>query len=101
MTDLSKAQRAYLRKLANPLKPTVMLGRQGLTEQLLNKVFQELEAHELIKLRFLDHKEEKQALTQTILDETGAALVGLIGNTAILYRQSSDAERRQITLPAG
>lgn len=101
MTDLTKAQRNYLRKLANPLKPTVMLGKQGLTEQLLRKILQELEAHELIKVRYLEYKDEKQALTQTILDESGAALVGLIGNIAILYRPASDADRRQIVLPSG
>jgi RNA-binding protein len=100
MDDLTKTQRAYLRRLANPIKPTVMLGKQGLTEQLLRKILQELESHELIKVRYLEYKEEKQALTQTIVEESGAALVGLIGNIAILYRPASDAEQRAIRLPA-
>jgi RNA-binding protein len=101
MTELTQSQRTYLRKLANPLKPTVILGKQGLTEQILGKINQELEAHELIKLRFLEHKDEKQRLTETILAETGAALVGLIGNVAIIFRPAASAEHRQIVLPAG
>jgi RNA-binding protein len=100
MTELTQAQRNYLRRLANPLKPTVMLGKQGLTEQIVAKIGQELEAHELIKVRYLEFKEEKRSLTQTIIDETGAALVGLVGNVAILYRPASAAEQRKITLPA-
>jgi RNA-binding protein len=98
MQLITKHQRSYLRKLANPLKPTVMLGKQGLTEQLVAKIGRELDAHELIKVRFLEYKEERQQLTQTILEETQSALVGLIGNVAIIYRQQADPARRTIQL---
>jgi RNA-binding protein len=97
--DVSKTQRNYLRKLANPLKPTVMLGKQGLTEQLVEKIGHELDAHELIKLRLLEYKDQKQQLAQTIVDETGAALVGIVGNVITLYRPSPDSDRRLIALP--
>lgn len=97
---ISKTQRNYLRKLANPLNPTVTLGKNGLTEQLLAKIDQELNAHELIKVRYLDYKDLKQSLTATIVEETGADLVGLIGNVAILFRQHRDPDERTITLPA-
>lgn len=100
MPGLTQIQRNYLRKLANSIKPTVQLGKQGLTEQIVSKISQELDAHELIKLRFQEYKDEKQALTDTILAETGAELVGLIGNVAILFRQPADPAQRQITLPA-
>jgi RNA-binding protein len=99
--QLTKAQRKYLRRLANPLKPTVMLGRQGLTEQLLSKISQELDAHELIKLRLLEHKEQKEQLAQTVVDETGAALVGIIGNVVTLYRPNPGLEESAIHLPRG
>jgi RNA-binding protein len=99
--EITKAQRKYLRRLANPLKATVMLGRQGLTEQLLGKISQELDAHELIKLRLLEHKEQKDQLAQTIAEETGAALVGIIGNVVTLYRPSPGLEERAIRLPRG
>lgn len=97
--DVTKTQRNYLRKLANPLKPTVMLGKQGLTEQLVLKIGRELDAHELIKLRLLEYKDQKQQLAQTIVDETGAALVGIVGNVITLYRPSPDPDRRIIALP--
>jgi RNA-binding protein len=99
MHTLNKRQRGHLRALANPLKPTVILGKQGLTEQIIDKVAHELDAHELIKVRFLEYKEERKSLTETIIEETGCALVGLIGNVAILYRQQADPERRLIALP--
>jgi RNA-binding protein len=99
MTELTKLQRAYLRRIANPLKATVLLGKQGLTEQLLAKVDQELLAHELIKVRLLEYKDQKESLAQTIVAESGAALVGLIGSVITLYRAHPDADRRQILLP--
>lgn len=97
--QVTKTQRKYLRKLANPLKPTVMLGKQGLTEQLVEKIGRELDAHELIKVRLLEYKDQKEQLAQTIVDETGAALVGVVGNVITLFRPSPDADRQVINLP--
>lgn len=99
-TELTQAQRKYLKRLANPINATVMVGRQGVSDALLGKVEQELEAHELIKVRFLDFKDERVALTQTIVEQAQAALVGMIGHVAILYRPCSDPDRRTITLPS-
>lgn len=93
---MKPAQRAYLRRLAHPLPVTVMIGKNGLTEGILTKIEQELNAHELIKVRFLDHKDMKQSLTETIVSETGADLVGIIGHTAILFRQHTDPAQRKI-----
>lgn len=99
MTTISKTQRRYLRALANPLKPTVMLGKHGLTFEVLAKVERELLAHELIKIRLLEYKDQKTELATTMLDETGAALVGILGNVITLYRPHPEAEQRQIRLP--
>ena len=99
MSNLSKAQQKYLRGLANPIKPTVVIGKAGLSGSIVGKVDQELAAHELIKVRFLEFKDDRRDLTDTIVAETGADLVGLIGNVAILYRQHPDPERRRISFP--
>lgn len=97
--EVTKAQRNYLRKLANPLKATVMLGKQGLTEPLVEKIGRELDAHELIKVRLLEFKDQKRQLAQTMVEETGAALVGIVGNVITLFRPSPDPERQIIALP--
>ncbi len=93
---MTPAQRAYLRRLAHSLPVTVMVGKNGLTEGLLTKIEQELNAHELIKVRFLDYKDMKQSFTDTIVAETGANLVAIIGHIAILYRQHADPAQRKI-----
>ncbi|WP_240695584.1 ribosome assembly RNA-binding protein YhbY [Candidatus Chloroploca sp. Khr17] len=101
MTQLTNAQRAFLRKMAHPLKPTVMLGKQGLTEQLLAKLDQELNAHELIKVRLIDGKDQKQELAETIVAASEATLISMVGYVLVLYREQVDPERRTLILPAG
>ena len=44
-------QRRYLKGLAHPLKPVVMIGNSGLTPAVLNEIEQALSHHELIKVR--------------------------------------------------
>lgn len=99
MIELTNNQRAFLRSLANDLKPVVQIGKQGLSEPVLAKIDQELYAHELIKVRFLDYKDERRDIAGEIADRLDANLVAVIGHVAILYRESADSEKRQIVLP--
>jgi RNA-binding protein len=100
MQALSSSQRQWLRKSAHDLRPTAEIGRNGLTEQVVHAVNEALAANELIKVKFQDHQDQRQALSATLAEETSSALVGVIGNIAILYRQHPDRERRKIVLPA-
>ena len=96
---LKGSDRKHLRGLAHHLKPVVQVGKQGVIENLITSVSQALDAHELIKVKFVDHKQERQELSREIANRTESELAGLVGNVAILYRQHSDAEKRKIRLP--
>jgi RNA-binding protein len=100
MQRITNTQRKYLRSLAHHLRPVVQIGKQGVTAFLLEKVDRELNAHELIKLRFLDFRDQKQELAQSIAESSGSSLVNLVGNVATLYRENPDPEKRSIVLPA-
>ena len=100
MTPLTNAQRKYLRGQAHHLKPLVIVGKQGVTDTLIRSVDTNLDAHELLKIRFNDHKDEKKNLAQEIVDRTESDLAGLIGHVAIVYRPHKDPEKRDITLPS-
>ncbi|MDP6775951.1 MAG: ribosome assembly RNA-binding protein YhbY [Candidatus Latescibacteria bacterium] len=99
MATLKGSQRTYLRSLAHHLQPVVHVGRDGVTEGLVEAVDQALGAHELIKVRFLEHKTEKKALHQEIAQKTRSHPVGMVGHVAILYRQHPDEEKRKIEIP--
>src|SRR5262249_53892032 len=96
---LKGADRKYLRGVAHHLKPVVHLGKQGLIENLITTMSHALETHELMKVKFVDLKEQRKELSLEIATRTKSELAGLVGNIAILYRQHSDAEKRKIRLP--
>ncbi len=95
---MTSAQRKQLRALAHHLDPVVMIGKQGLTDAVTAATEQALDAHELIKVRFQEHKDEKGAITEQLAEATGSECAGIIGHIAILYRQHEDPEKRKIDL---
>jgi RNA-binding protein len=100
MTQLSNSQRQHLRRLAHSLKPILQIGKAGVTEQVRVSVDQVLAAHELVKIKFVGSKEEKERLVATLSHQTRCEIVGVIGNTAVLYRQHPQKDKRRIELPA-
>ena len=82
---LTSKQRKFLRGLAHPLRPVLHVGQSGLTGAVVAAVGRALLDHELIKVRFLD-PEDKRTMAELLAEETGSALCGLVGHTAILYR---------------
>ncbi len=95
---LSSRQRKHLRGLAHGLSPVVLIGVKGLAAEQVKAVEEALLAHELIKVRFLEHKdkEEKRKLIDAIVEATGAVVAGIIGHVAILYRPHPDPAKRRI-----
>ena len=89
--NLSTKQKQHLKGLAHPLKPVVLLGSNGLTEE------QALEHHELIKVKIAtEDRETKTLIVEAIVRETGACNVQVIGKTLVLYRPTKE---RKISLP--
>jgi RNA-binding protein len=99
VTQLTQAQRQFLRKTAHGLEPIVHIGKNGLSDNLFSSTELALDAHELIKVKFNDFKDQKREIAQKLAEHMRAELVYVIGNTAILYRQQPDAEKRKIRLP--
>lgn len=101
MMDLKGYQKKYLRSLAHGLKPSVLVGQKGITPALMKAIAEELERHELIKIKFIDFKEkfQKQELSALIEDASGSCLVGAVGHTTIFYKQHHDPEKRKIIIP--
>lgn len=97
--NITNAQRSFMRKRANAMKPYVMIGKNGVTSTLIQAIDKTLEIHELVKIRFQDLQDEKQSITQDICAQTAAVQVDMIGNVVLLYRQNPDPLKRSIILP--
>jgi len=99
MTELTSAQRKYLRQLGHHLDPVIIIGKQGVTDMLVRAVVQALEAHELVKVRFNEFKDEKRPLAEEIERRTASHIAGMIGHVALFYKQHPDEEKRKIEFP--
>lgn len=99
MTQLTSAQRKYLRQLGHHLDPVIIVGKHGVTDMVVRAISEALEHHELVKVRFNEFKEEKRALTEEIERRTGADIAGVIGHVALLYKEQPDEEKRKIVFP--
>ena len=97
--ELTKTQRRWLAGKAQRIKPTVMIGKEGLSEGVTAQTVAELEAHELIKVRFVGHKEFILEIAPLLAKGTNAELVRTIGHVAIFYRPREDKDKREIVLP--
>jgi RNA-binding protein len=94
---LKGRQRRRLMAAAHGLKPLVQIGKAGVTDGLISALDAALSDHELVKVRFTRHKEERTELSAAMAERTGSHLVGIIGNTAVLYRESPDPAKRRIS----
>jgi RNA-binding protein len=96
---LDSKSRSYLTGLASTKPAGIHLGKQGPTEALAVQLATLLERHELVKLKFVDFKDEKKTIAADLADATASELVRVIGNMAIFYKKNPDPEKRTITLP--
>jgi RNA-binding protein len=100
MAELTGAQRKYLRGMAHYLKPVVQMGKNGLTDTVVESIDKALSDHELIKVRIsVPADGGKREVADEIAERTHSAWVGLVGFIVILYRQQEDPEKQTIDLP--
>lgn len=92
---LSGKQRRHLRGLGHHLDPVVLVGKEGVSEGLLGALEQALLEHELIKVRFLESVEgDRHDLAQALSRQSGAALIQVLGRTALYYKRRPDDDPR-------
>lgn len=95
MKELTSKERSTLVKLAHNKRPVMQIGSKGLTEAIELKAEESLKSHELIKMKFIDYKGEKNEIATAICKKCNAAFVRIIGNTAIIYRPAEKQEDRK------
>lgn len=97
---ITTKQRAYLRGLGNALDPIMQIGKDGMTDNVLNGIFLLLEARELVKIKMLKNCDfEPKVLANEIAKQVDADVVQVIGNIFILYKKSTKKGFKHIELP--
>lgn len=67
-----------------------MIGQAGLTAAVLAELESALNTHELIKVRIRAEREDRKLISEKICTETGAELIQVIGQIAVIYRLNPD-----------
>ena len=95
---MNTKQRAYLRSLAQKITPIFQIGKNGVTDSLIDDLNNALEARELIKITILNTvPDDKNAIAREIEEKTSSQIVQIVGNKLTLYKQHK--EKPKIELP--
>jgi len=95
--QMNSKQISYLRALGHNLSPVVMIGNNGLSENVLQEIEVSLNAHELIKIKvFGDDRAQRVLMLEQICEKSGATAVHHIGKQLVIYRKS---ENPKIVIP--
>lgn len=94
-------QARHLRGLGHHLSPLAMIGKEGLTDNLLAALESVLAAHELVKVRVQDGCPlAREEAAELLAARTKSRIAQLIGKTFLLYRENRDLkEDKKIRLP--
>ncbi len=83
---ITSKQRAYLRSLANRLDPVFIIGKEGVTEEILKQLALVLEARELIKVKILESALlDTKVCGNDIAERLEAECVQAIGSKFVLF----------------
>lgn len=95
--QLSPKQIKYLRTLAHDLKPVVMLGQNGLTENVMNEIEGALKFHELIKIKLAGYEgAERRQIVEQICEVQKATHVQSIGKMAVIFKRNPNKIKIEI-----
>lgn len=98
MDELTGRQRRYLRGLANQLKATVYVGKEGISTAVKRAIEEAYTNSELLKIRLEKSCPiERHEAGRLLAEATGSHLVQVLGHTLLLYRP--DPEKPVLQLP--
>ena len=86
MSELTNTTLRELKARAQLLKPTLKVGKDGLSPQFIAEVDQTLKHRELIKVKFDSFKEEKKELALQLAERTSSHIVTRVGHVVMLFR---------------
>jgi RNA-binding protein len=84
---LSQNQKKFLRGIAHGLNPVIIIGAQGVTDNLMAELERALSHHELLKIKMAGgEREERKEVIDYVVQQTRAQLVQSVGKMFVLYR---------------
>ena len=93
--ELTSKQRAQLRGIANSIDTILIVGKDGIGENLVKQANDALEAREIIKGRVLENSMlTPREAAEELAPLTRSEVVQVIGTKFVLYRMSHDKNKK-------
>jgi RNA-binding protein len=94
LPELTGKQRRQLRALGHHLDPVLQIGHEGVTDAVAKQADEQLEAHELIKVKVSENApEDRKTTAGALAQRCHAHLAQVLGRTALLYRRRKENPR--------
>lgn len=88
---LNSKDKMALKARAHQLHAVVLIGQNGLTQEVITETNRNLDAHELIKVQVAeDDRTARIAIAEALCSATGAELIQHIGKQLVLYRRKTE-----------
>jgi len=99
---LTGKQARELRGLGHHLSPLVMIGKDGVTDNLISALEAVLEAHELVKVKVQDGcPHTREGAAEILAQKTKSRIAQIIGKTFLLFRENKELKGdKKIKLPS-
>lgn len=86
---ITSKQRAFLRSMANTIDTILIVGKGGVSKEVIKQAYDALLSRELIKGKVLETSEDDvKKVAQIIASETNSDIVQVIGMKFVLYKKS-------------
>lgn len=86
---ITSKQRAFLRSMANTIDTILIVGKGGVSREVIKQAYDALLSRELIKGKVLETSEDDvKKVAQIIASETNSDIVQVIGMKFVLYKKS-------------
>jgi RNA-binding protein len=95
-TTINPRQKRFLRGLGHHLQVKAMIGKEGLTSQVVKAINEVVDADELVKVKVQENfPYDRKEAGPMLAAETNTALVQVIGRTILIYRGNPDLPKEQ------
>ena len=95
LEPLNNSQIRKFKAAAQVMEPMLKVGKAGLSEGFIRSVDLALAQHELVKIKFVEFKEQKKELAPQLAEKTASHLVMRVGNVMVLHRPKSGSAPAQ------
>jgi RNA-binding protein len=96
----SSPLRRTLRAAGHHLSAIVQVGKEGVTDAVLNQLSEALDHHELVKLRVgTESPEDRFEVAEALADRADAQVAQVLGRTVLVYRKHPEKPRFEAAPP--